>query len=126
MFYQNLGLSLLTTPTSISLGLKSTDKTVDKQEMANCNRMWFQLTSDQHLYTLAIKSKYVIESYYLDALYLLHFFNNSNHDDNTRNKNMRCVLKVSTDLKLAKHWLVISLCAPFNFIYWVALTEPPN
>lgn len=33
--YLNLGFSLVTTPTSSSLALKSNDKTEDRQEMAN-------------------------------------------------------------------------------------------
>lgn len=33
--YLNLGLSLVTTPISSSLALKSTDRTEDRQEMAN-------------------------------------------------------------------------------------------
>lgn len=40
--YLNLGLSLVTTPISSSLALKSTDRTEDRQEMAN----WIERTEN--------------------------------------------------------------------------------
>jgi hypothetical protein len=41
--YLNLGFSFVTMPTSISVGLKSTERTVDKHVMANCKELKYLL-----------------------------------------------------------------------------------